>query len=69
MPTLNELITKFGKGPGFIFLGFIQVVGVLMLVAAEKDIGNLPMALAAINGPLYAAGAWKGVADAKNGRK
>lgn len=62
---LSELLSRFGKGAGFMAFGFLQTSLAWYLLARGVDGMQIAAAFGAVAGPLYAAGAWKASAEAR----
>lgn len=66
-----ELVSRagssFGKGPGFMAFAFFSAGLLFLLRAKGIEVASLTGPLGVISGGLYAGGAWKAAAEAKNG--
>ena len=62
-----DFLKSFGKGPGFMAFAFFCAGGVMVLRAYGVEVASLTGPLGVIAGGLYAGGAWKASAEAKNG--
>jgi hypothetical protein len=63
MVDLKALLPAIGKGPGFVAVALLEVIITAILAWRAIDLTSYALALAAINGPLYGAGAWKAHSD------
>lgn len=66
--TFPEIVTTLGKGPGYFLFAAGCAIGLFILAANHVDVSQLTGPLGVIAGGLYAGGAWKASAEARNGK-
>lgn len=64
---LGPILRGFGKGPGFMLFAFFTAGGTMLLRYKGVEVASLTGPLGVIAAGLYAGGAWKAGAEAKNG--
>ncbi len=66
---MNGTARAFGKGPGYVLLGFAEVACGTWLASRGADLSGFALILGAVNAGVFGGGAWKAAAKARNGIK